>query len=92
MNGSSKIFHQLTKNGDLVALKKMIEDGFEDINGLDENGKAPIVVAIFHKHYKIVEYLLEIGANVNVQAINGFTPLHAAVDIGHQDIIMSCII
>ena len=57
MNGSSKIFHQLTKNGDLAALKKMIEDGFEDINGLDDNGEAPILIAIIHKYFEISSFL-----------------------------------
>lgn len=47
-----------------------------DINGLDRNGCTPLTEAILGGtgHPKVVELLLELGANADLQDGNGYTP------------------
>jgi len=41
----------------------------------NQKGWTPLIVACFNHREKVVDYLLSIGANPNVQNINGTTPL-----------------
>ncbi len=47
----------------------------------------PLQSAVAARHSKIVELLLEHGADPNVRQAGGFTPLHAAAQNGDADII-----
>jgi ankyrin repeat protein len=53
------------KDGDLSALKSMVDDGTIDINGKLPNGLSYLTQAVIDKHYGIVDYLIDSGADVN---------------------------
>lgn len=55
-------------------------------DGLVRNDKTPLHIAVFHGHVKIVETLLEHGANVNARDFYGNTPLLWAALKGNTEI------
>jgi ankyrin repeat protein len=72
--------------GDLAAVRKLVEQG-ADVNGLDTrpevagaNGRRPLNWAAIRNDTKMIELLLELGADINGQNVSGFTPLHHAVE------------
>jgi len=75
--------------GDLVTVKQYITAGI-DVNQLVElewqGTFLPIEEAAMHKHYIIVEALLDAGADVNARNRNNCIPLHFAATNGSTDI------
>jgi len=72
--------------GDLAAVRKLAGEG-ADVNGLDTrpnvagaNGRRPLNWAAIENDTKMIELLLELGADINGQNASGFTPLHHAVE------------
>jgi ankyrin repeat protein len=72
---------------DLDAVKKLVEQG-ADIHGLDTrpnvagaNGRRPLNWAALENDTKMIELLLELGADINRQNLSGFTPLHHAAEV-----------
>jgi ankyrin repeat protein len=72
---------------DLAAVKKLVEQG-ADIHGLDTrpnvagaNGRRPLNWAALENDAKMIELLLELGADINRQNLSGFTPLHHAAEV-----------
>jgi len=57
------------------------------INSRDKTRRSLLFIAATNGHYKVCEYLLENGADVNECNINKSTALHSAVYHGHEDII-----
>ena len=63
--------------GDVSAMRHLLAHG-EILASLGEN--FDLMSACFHGHWRLVEFLLESGADVNrADADNGETPLHAAL-------------
>ena len=58
------------------------------VNSPDSFGKTPLHNAILGKHVRIVKLLLESGANVKCLDETGDTPLHAAVRVDSETIVM----
>ncbi|CAD2219975.1 ankyrin/TPRprotein [Angomonas deanei] len=59
-----------------------------DVNAEDEHGGTPLLTAIFMKAKELAEFLLDNGANPNVQVKeDGTTPLHIAADLGLNDTV-----
>ena len=72
--------------GDLERVRKLVAEG-ADIHGLDTrpqlagaNGRRPLNWAALKNNTKMIELLLELGADINRQNVSGFTPLHHAVE------------
>ena len=72
--------------GNLELVRKLVADG-ADIQGLDTrpqvagaNGRRPLNFAALKNDTKMIELLLELGADINGQNLTGFTPLHHAVE------------
>ena len=53
------------QEGDLPAVQRLASEGF-DVNLQDEIGKGALHYAVEGEHYKVVQWLLEQGANVNL--------------------------
>ena len=63
------------------------------VNGFDEDGYSPLIMAACCGHVKIAHLLLEMGARVNMAGINRSTPLHVAVQANFpeiSDLILDC--
>jgi hypothetical protein len=69
------------------SVARLLESG-EDVNGLDSNGRGPLYSAVYQNRLAVIQLLCE-GQNldVNVQDIDGVTPLHAASRLGHINIV-----
>jgi len=57
------------------------------VNARDDNGETALIMAVFNEQIKIVELLLEAGADVNVMAVNGETALMLAKEWENNEII-----
>jgi ankyrin repeat protein len=75
------------RNGHLDIVRYLVEHGAR-IDQRDNNRKkSALLAAAFKGHFDCVQYLVEHGANLNVQAVNGWTPLHDAAYIGNFPIV-----
>jgi len=82
--------HQACARGDLDMLSVWLERPIS-LDSVDKAGWASLHLAAYFGHGKVVQMLLEQGANPNVRSVqpgscNGCTPLHAAVVTGHSAI------
>lgn len=57
-----------------------------DVDGTDELGITPLLYAAEHGHDRIVEILLQEGADIEAKW-EGWTPLSAAASNGHKDVV-----
>ncbi|WP_211828083.1 ankyrin repeat domain-containing protein [Kistimonas asteriae] len=62
-----------------------------DINTITSVSQAmvsttPLITAVLHDHYPLVQYLIEHGANINQQDSEGKTPFDHAIASGYEDI------
>jgi len=65
---------------DGAALERLIANG-ADVNGLDEDGRTPLMTAILTEHpdMKMIEMLIANGADVNIsESVQHWTALHFA--------------
>lgn len=77
-------------NNDLDSIKAQMKDG-ENVNQIDKWGWTPLLWATYYNYYPIVEYLLENGADPNLQSTDaqgsiprGSTPLIVASYYGRK--------
>ena len=69
------VFHEASKNGDISELKNVFS---KIANSKDEEGKTPLINAVEKGDLKMVIFLIKNEADVNIQDLNGFTPIHYA--------------
>ena len=75
------------KKGDLETVEKLLSEGI-DINAADrELGNTALFYAIINNDEKMVELLMNNGANPYIKNIKGFNPHDAAKYLGNQEII-----
>lgn len=73
------------RRNDIAGVRKMIAQGV-DVDALDPNGDAPLVMAAYQGHTEIVQLLLEAGADVSaVDPGMKATALHAAAYAGRTE-------
>lgn len=64
---------------DLESVRSKLTTGI-DINASTSNNFNPLLVAAYERQWEIVQYLISLGADVNVQdSWQGSTPLHKAI-------------
>jgi ankyrin repeat protein len=75
--------------GDEERVRALIGHFPESINAYSPDGFFPLALAAFFGHRKIVQFLLESGADVNQAANNDFkvAPIHASVSNGDIEIV-----
>jgi ankyrin repeat protein len=69
--------HNLAQKGDLEGVKTQIEQNPELINARDKEGRTPLHWACRGVHLEIVRFLVDKGADVNVEDYNKIVPLHS---------------
>ena len=80
MGGMSALLFA-ARDGQLEAVKALVETG-ADINQVSGSEKtSPLVMAISNGHYEVGKYLLDKGADPNLANIYGLAPLYATIDM-----------
>jgi ankyrin repeat protein len=81
------------ESGDLETVKSLIKQGTSINNLSTQFGSTPLIGAIYFDQTNIVEYLAEVGADVNLADNNSKTPLMWATGRGDEGIPMvNCLI
>ncbi|EDV26079.1 Myotrophin [Trichoplax sp. H2] len=75
------------KNGDLEAVKMTISSQNIDVNGQLQSGRMPLHYAADYGQAKVMDYLLDQGANINQLDKHGISPLLAAIWEGHTNCV-----
>jgi len=75
-------FRDMTMHGNLIRMKEI--PGKPNPNSKEHfTDRTPLHKASYFGYSHVIEYLLECGANVNVDDVEGDTPLHDACRLGH---------
>ena len=74
------------KEGDLVAIKKLVAEGY-DVDETDTNERTALHVAGSLGRVEITKFLVNSGANVDACSAAGKTPLHEACMNGRYEIL-----
>lgn len=73
------------KNNDIALVRKLIKEG-NNVNELDANQDAPLIIAAYKGYTEVVKMLLEAGADVSVVDPGmKATALHAAAYAGNAE-------
>ncbi len=73
--------------GDTKTLRKLIKEG-QDVNAADPGfGFSALTFAVLQNQPKAVRILARNGADVSTGQLDGNTPLHAAVFVGHDKVV-----
>lgn len=75
------------RNGHLDIVRYLVEHGARVDQRDNNRKKSALLAAAFKGHYDVVQYVVEKGADLDVQAVNGWTPLHDAAYIGNFPIV-----
>jgi ankyrin repeat protein len=72
---------------DYEGIKKMVINGFKDIDTKNQFGHTALHIACLSERYDRVKLLIECGANLNVKDNRGNTPIYAAIKKGNVEIV-----
>ncbi len=75
------------KNGDLEAVKAIAARDPSRVNAVDDEKYTPLHWACIRAHWDVAEYLIEQGAELNLQGGDGGSPLNWAAHHDHVEII-----
>ena len=82
--------HRAAANNKIEAVAALISHG-ADVNARDEDGLTPLIMACFGGYAKVVEALLDAGADKELKATSGRwegkTPLDIARDENEGDVV-----
>ena len=84
--GGNTALHLASANGFIDIVKYLVNDLHCDINPKNKSQSAPLSWAAFNGQKKVVEFLLEKGADFNSKNINGKKPSELAYDSGFYDV------
>jgi len=78
---------EAAKQGDLAKIQALVGKNPDLVNAKDHNQRTPLYIAAGAGHLKIVEYLIEEGADVNAWNDAHQNPLLSAAYYGHSEIV-----
>ena len=73
------------KNGDFEGVQALVDSNREVLDNQDKEGKSPLHLAIERDFSDIARYLIEQGANVNLNDSNFESPLHYCASRGNLE-------
>lgn len=76
-----------SRNGNDYQVRQFLRENLGDPDTKDFDGKTCLIVGIENGHSKVVEELLNAGANPNLSNAQGKSPLQIAKDLQRTDII-----
>jgi ankyrin repeat protein len=79
--------HWAVYHDDMGAVNRILANGIRDLEGVDENGRTPLRLAVDLQNIAITRRLLQAGADVNTQDRKGKTPLMSATANGNLKIM-----
>jgi uncharacterized protein len=79
--GGMSAVHFAARQGRIEALKALV-DAKADVNQrVVGDNSTPMLIATINGHFDLAKYLLDQGADPNIAAHNGVTPLYAALNV-----------
>lgn len=72
---------------DIEKAALLIKDGVNVDTQEEKSGYKPLGIAVQQGYKEIAEWLIENGADVNIQGKEGYTPLHLAVKYEHPQLV-----
>ncbi|AZL15017.1 ankyrin repeat domain-containing protein [Rickettsiales endosymbiont of Stachyamoeba lipophora] len=79
--------HYAAERGHTETVRVLVQELSADIAATDTNGKTALHYAAQHRHTETVRILVQLGANVNTQALYGKTALHYAAVCGPTETV-----
>ena len=74
------------READAAAMERALKAGAA-IDSRNRLGETSLVIVLKNDHPELAPHLIAAGANVNLAAINGITPLMAAAHAGDADVV-----
>ena len=84
--GGNTALHLASANGFIEVVKYLVDELHCDIDPKNKSLSKPLSWAAFNGQKKVVEFLLEKGADFNSKNINGKKPSELAYDSGFYDV------
>jgi ankyrin repeat protein/L-ascorbate metabolism protein UlaG (beta-lactamase superfamily) len=79
--------HHAARDGQLQTAQTLLQNNPELLADRDDQLMTPLHWAAYEGHHDVVAYLIDKGADVNVQKDNLSTPLHGAAYHGHLAVV-----
>jgi ankyrin repeat protein len=90
------ILNNAVSTGDLETVRKLIEvQGYSvDYTGFTGLNETPLTVAAFYGQRKVMDYLIQKGADINLKGSWGFgsSPIQAGISAGHTQTVVTLLI
>jgi len=74
---------EVTKTGNLVRVRELIDSNPQLVNTKDSSGRTPLHWASSGVHFEVMQFLVARGADVNLKDLSGTTPLHSTATNNH---------
>jgi len=87
ITASAEEIVEAAKKGDLKTVQEILAQNPSKLNSLDEEKYTPLHWACMRAHWDIAKYLIDQGADLNLQGGDGGTPLQWAAHHDNVDII-----
>jgi ankyrin repeat protein len=78
-NGMTALHYAAATTNTSTEICQLLLDHGAELDGIDNFGSTPIFKALYHNNMKLLGYLAERGAKLELQDNEGFTVLHRAV-------------
>jgi ankyrin repeat protein len=78
--GGLTALHLAARQGEIDAAKALIDAGADFNERTAGDNVTPMIIATINGHFDLAKYLLDTGADPNAAAVNGVTPMYAALN------------
>lgn len=77
-HGRTNLLHRATKEGDFTVVSELLKCGYRNIDAKNQDGQTAVHLACRFGNERMVQKLIDSGANVNCRDSEGNTPLHVS--------------